>query len=60
MTLLKLLTFVKLVFPAIVQMSKLRASVNSSLALRPMIQVTWIFAEYQTGAIPDHSFEAIT
>ena len=34
-------------------------SLNASLVLKPMIHVTYIFVEYQTGAIVDHSFEAI-
>ena len=36
----------------------LEASPNGSWVLRPMIHVTGILVEYQTGATADHSFES--
>ena len=39
---------------------KFTAIVNGFYDLQPMIHVACIFAEYQSGAIADHCFEAIT
>ena len=37
-----------------------KASLHGSLVLRSMIHANGIFFKYQTGAIADHSFEAMT